>query len=107
MENRVDKVERDVDELKKATESHATKIKDLKDYKHKHNNELHTLGLVTGMLKDAIDGLNKVVGKQSDTQFENTKQLVHIKAVAITIVFMGSAFASFIIFVGGKVLKWW
>jgi len=94
-------------EVEKTVADHEDKIVDLKKHKHLQNNELQNIGNLLQLTRDVVTELKKVVSDSSKTTFANTKQLIHIKAVAVTIVVMGSAFASFIVFVGGKVLKWW
>jgi len=97
---RMAKIETSFESVKEKLDTHGVEIKSLRDSRHKHSGILqnHT-GILTG-LQESVDRL--IVNLS-----ENTGAIRDFKTIVITAMFMGAGFISFVVFVGGKIIKWW
>lgn len=115
---RITKSEIEIASMKEATSSahkrldgYDVEIKGLRDAKHDLYSKVHThAGIIVGM-ENAVKTLNNNVKEWADKTDINTREGIKSRTAATVglVVFgaMGTGFASFVVFVGGKLLNWW
>lgn len=100
LEIKVSGVLEKTDSAHKRLDDHAGEIKSLRDSRHEHAGYIQRHdGIILG-IESAVTGLNKTV-------VQNTKSIVELITMARTAIVMGGGFISFVVFAGGKILKWW
>jgi hypothetical protein len=74
-------------------------VKGLRTKSHDLNGKVHNHGGI-------LSSITSSVALLSATVEENTKQLISFKAMVVVVIFMGTGFFGFCVFVAGKLLNW-
>ena len=86
---------------------HSEEIDLLNQHRELHSIELQKHTSIIDNYADILAGIKEVIKDLTAATRHNTDTIFSFKIMAMTAIFMGGGFITFVVFAGGKILKWW
>ncbi len=86
---------------------HSEEIDLLNKHRENHSIELQKHTSIIDNYADILKGIKEVIKDLTTATRQNTDAIFSFKIMAMTAIFMGGGFIAFVVFAGGKILKWW